>query len=186
MVAAPLSLLALISCGGGSSEAAAASPQDLQDKMALVQQQFEAEQAVLDKNKASGLNIVSGGGLPFTGPGPTIFDVLRDPTILLQQAGDAAEATAPDALADAWVTRADAWCAEGAADWDGDFFLVYGGPHVLPALVAFVDSYCGADKAGELVAAAKAEGLGEGMAASGDPTAGVDLDALLERLNGSG
>jgi len=183
VLAAPLSLLALAACGGGSTEAAAASPQDLRDKMTLVQQQFEAEQAVLDTNKNSALNIVSGGGLPFTGPGPTLFDVLRDPSILLEQAGEAAEATPPDALTDAWVAHADAWCAQDPVDWDGDFFVVYGGAHVLPALVAFVDSYCGLDKAADLVAAAKAEGLGDGMASSGDPTAGIDLDALLERLN---
>ncbi len=35
----------------------------------------------------------------------------------------------------------------------------------------------------QLVAAAEAQGLGEGMAASGDPTAGIDLNALLDRLN---
>jgi hypothetical protein len=176
-------LLALVSCGGGSSDAAAASPQDLQDKMALVQQQFETEQAVLDTQRDSALDIASGGGLPFTGPGPTIFDVLRDPSILLEQAGDGAEATAPDALTGAWATRADAWCAQDSSGWDADFFLVYGGTHVLPALVAFIDEYCGPDKASQLVAAAEAQGLGEGMAASGDPTAGIDLNALLDRLN---
>jgi hypothetical protein len=181
--AVPLALLALVSCGGGASDAAAASPQDLQDKMALVQQQFVAEQAVLDKQKDSALDIASGGGAPGAGAPPTLFELLRDPSVLLEEAGDAAEATSVDTLAGAWAAHDDAWCAQDSSHWDDDFFLAYGGAHVLPALVAFIDEYCGPDKAGQLVTAAEAQGLGEGMAASGDPTAGIDLRALLDRLN---
>jgi hypothetical protein len=176
-------LLALVSCGGGSSDAAAPSPQDLQDKMALVQQQFETEQAVLDKQRDSALDIASGGGAPGAGAPPTLFELLRDPAAFLEEAGSAAEATSVDALTVAWAVHADAWCAQDSASWGADFFLVYGGSHVLPALVAFIDEYCGPDKASQLVAAAEAQGLGEGMAASGDPTAGIDLNALLDRLN---
>ena len=185
-LAAPSVLAFVSACGGGTTEAAAASPEALQQKMAVVQRQFESEQAVLDNNKASGLDIVSGGGLPFTGPGPTLFDVLGDPTILLGAAGDAAEATAAGTLTTAWTAHADAWCAQDPASWDDDFFLVYGGAHVLPALVAFVDTYCGDERAADLVAAATARGLGEGMAASGDPAAGIDLDALLADLEARG
>lgn len=179
----PLSLLALVSCSGGSSDAAAASPQDLQDKMSLVRDQFEAEQAVLDKQRDSALDIASGGGAPGAGAPPTLFELLSDPSVFLEEAGDAAEATSVDSLTTAWTEHADAWCAEDPSTWDDDFFLVYGRAHVLPALVAFLDSYCGTAKATVLVAAAKAHGLGDGMAASRDATAGIDLDALLERLN---
>ncbi len=83
-----------------------------------------------------------------------------------------------------WQAHADAWCALESGDFDDDFFKIYGGAHVLPPLVAFLDSYCGDDEAAALVAAADAHGLGEGMASSGVPTAGIDLDELLARLSG--
>ena len=178
-VVASVGLVSLAACGGGSTVAAAPSPDELQSKMAIVQQQFKAEQDVLAKNDQSILNIVSGGGAQTPA---TLLDVLLDPTIALRAMGEAAEATPPDALVQAWGPHADEFCSLGPADWNDDFFLVYGGAHVLPAMVAFLDASCGLPTATELVAAAKARGLGEGMVASGNPDAGVDLDALLQRL----
>ena len=97
---------------------------------------------------------------------------------------NAAEATSSDDLLVGWQANADAWCALTPSDFDDQFFQVYGGAHVLPALVAFLDSYCGSAEAAALVVAADVHGLGDGMASSGDPTAGIDLDELLSRLSG--
>ncbi len=181
MVCAALAVSVVSACGGDSPAAASADPQDLQKKMQIVQQQFQAEQQVLDKNQDSILNIVSGGG---TQAPADFFDFLRDPGILLTEIGDATEATSPDDLLVAWQAHADAWCALGSSDFDDAFFKVYGGAHVLPALVVFLDSSCGSEAAAALVAAADADGLGEGMASSGNPAAGIDLDELLTRLSG--
>ena len=174
-------VLAVAACDGGSTAVASGDPQDLQRKMQIVQQQFQAEQQVLDKNQDSILNIVAGGGAPTP---PSFFDFLRDPSILLGAIGDAAEATTTDDMLVGWQAHADAWCALGPGDFDDDFFEVYGGAHVLSALVAFLYSYCGHAEAAALVTAADAHGLGEGMASSGVPTAGIDLDELLTRLSG--
>ena len=84
-------VLAVAACDGGSTAATSADPQDLQAKMQIVQQQFEAEQQVLDKNKDSILNIVSGGGARTPA---SFFDFLRDPGIL-----SARSATGPRRLA---------------------------------------------------------------------------------------
>ena len=173
--------LAVAACDSGSNAIASGDPQDLQRKMEVVEQQFQAEQQVLAKNQDSILNIVSGGGAQVPA---SFFDFLHDPAILLAAIGDAAEATSSDDLLVGWQAHADAWCALGPGDFDDDFFEVYGGAHVLPALVAFLDSYCGHADAAALVAAADAHGLGEGMASSGVPTAGIDLDELLSRLSG--
>lgn len=181
MVCAALAVSVVSACGGDSPAAASADPQDLQKKMQIVQQQFQAEQQVLDKNQDSILNIVSGGGAQVPAD---FFDFLRDPGILLAEIGDATEATSPDDLLVAWQAHADEWCALGSGDFDDDFFKVYGGAHVLPALVVFLDSSCGSEAAAALVAAADADGLGEGMASSGNPIAGIDLDELLTRLSG--
>ena len=181
MVGALLAVTALSACGGDSPAAASADPQDLQKKMEIVQQQFQAEQQVLDKNQDSILNIVSGGGARVPAD---FFDFLRDPGILLAEVGDAAEATSPDALLVGWQAHGDAWCALGPNNFDDGFFKVYGGAHVLPALVVFLDSSCGSEAAAALVAAADAHGLGVGMASSGNPAAGIDLDELLTRLSG--
>jgi hypothetical protein len=181
VVSALLAVTAVSGCSGDSSAAASADPQDLQKKMQIVQQQFQAEQQVLDKNQDSILNIVSGGGAEAPAD---FFDFLRDPGILLAEIGDATEAAGPDDLLVGWQAHADAWCALRPSDLDDDFFKVYGGAHVLPALVAFIDSSCGNEAAAALVAAADAHGIGEGMASSGNPTAGIDLDALLTRLSG--
>lgn len=180
-VCAVLGAAAVSACGGGSNAAASADPQDLQKKMEIVQQQFRAEQQVLDKNQDSILNIVSGGGAQAPAD---FFDFLHDPGILLAEIGDAVEVTPSDDLLVGWQAHGDTWCALGPNDFDDDFFEVYGGAHVLPALVAFLDSYCGNDEAAALVVAADAHGLGEGMASSGVPTAGIDLDELLTRLSG--
>ena len=180
LVCAVCAVLAVAACDGGSTAATSADPEDLQAKMQIVQQQFQAEQQVLDKNQDSILNIVSGGGAQAPA---NLFDFLHDPGILFGEIGAAAEAS-PDDLLVGWQAHADAWCALGPGDFDDDFFDVYGAAHVLPALVAFLDSYCGNGEAAALVAAADAHGLGEGMASSGDPTAGIDLDELLTRLSG--
>jgi len=192
-----LAVSALAACGGGSTEASsdqassaqvtsggatsAAGPQILQAKMQIVQEQFQAEEQVLAQNKDSLLNIVAGGGAKAPA---TLFDILRDPTILLGDIGDAAESGSVDVLLAGWQAHADAWCALGPSDFNDAFFRVYGGAHVLTALVAFVDSYCGNKEAAALVAAADAHGLGEGMVATNNPSAGIDLDELLTRLNG--
>ena len=179
-------LVAIPACGGGTGKDVAASPQSLQDKMAIVQQQYQAEQAVLAKGKDTILGVISGGGARQPA---TLLDVFEDPTILLRALGDQLEATgtaSPDGLVDGWVTHADVWCAQTATSWDDDFFLVYGRPHVLPTLVAFIDSACGKDSAASLVAAADARGLGDGMVVTRNPDAGVNLDELLARLDASG
>jgi hypothetical protein len=186
-----LSVCALAACGGGSTAVASApatsaaaisaDPEVLQAKMQIVQQQFQAEQQVLAQNKDSLLNIVAGGGAEAPA---NLFDVLRDPTILLRDIGDAAESGSINDLVAGWQAHAGAWCTLGPNHFDDAFFRAYGGAHVLPALVAFLDTYCGKADAAALVRAADARGLGEGMAASKDPTAGIDLDQLLTRLNG--
>ncbi|HTN80470.1 MAG TPA: hypothetical protein VMK16_12405 [Acidimicrobiales bacterium] len=179
-------LVAIPACGGGTGKDVAASPQSLQDKMAIVQQQYQAEQAVLAKGKDTLLGVVSGGGARQPA---TLLDVLEDPTVLLSALGDELEATAtssPDGLLVDWSNHADVWCAQAATSWDDDFFLVYGGPHVLSALVAFLDSACGRESAASLVAAADARGRGDGMVVTRNPDAGVNLDELLARLDAPG
>ena len=76
----------------------------------------------------------------------------------MAEIGGAVEATPSDDLLVGWQPHADTWCALGPGDFDDDFFTVYGGAHVLPALVAFLDSYCGHDEAAALVAAAQRMG----------------------------
>ena len=177
-------LLALVSCGGGSTEAAAASPQDLQDKMALVQQQFETEQAVLDKQRDSALDIASGGGAPGAGAPPTLFELLRDPAAFLEEAGSAAEATAGATHSPSHGRRMPmpgvrrtrrAGTPTSSSSTAAPMCFLRSWPSST--------STAGRTSAAQLVAAAEAQGLGEGMAASGDPTAGIDLNALLDRLN---
>ena len=161
------------------SKAAAADPQDLQKKMEIVQQQFQAEQQVLDKNQDSILNIVSGGAR--TGAEPTIFDFLRDPGILSAEIGDAAEATAPDDARRGLGRRMPMRGARsGPGDFDDDFFKVYGGAHVLPRW--WRSSTRPADSEGRRLSSPRRtpDGLGEGMASSGNPIAGIDLDELLD------
>ena len=119
MVCAVLAVAAVSACGGGSNAAASADPQDLQKKMEIVQQQFQAEQQVLDKNQDSILNIVSGGGAQAPAD---FFDFLHDPGILLAEIGDAVEATPSDDLLVGWQAHADAWCALEPSDFDDDFF----------------------------------------------------------------